>query len=566
MRVDDHRRPDPDALLAALKKEEARQCCGHLKIFLGMAAGVGKTYAMLEAARTQRAAGVDLAIAYVETHGRPETEALVTNLPLIPRRQVEYRGARLQEMDLDAVLARHPQLALVDELAHSNAPGSRHPKRYQDVLELLDAGIDVYTTVNVQHLESRADAVRQITGATMLETVPDSILEKADNVELIDLAPDELRQRLAEGKVYIGEQRAEVAAANFFRLGNLTALREMALRLTAERVDHQLQDYMQLKQISGPWKSGERLMVAVSTSPLAERLVRWTRRMAYSLEAPWLAVYVETSRPLSEAMRAQVARTLALAHELGGEVITTAGADIPAELLRVARQHNVTQIVIGKPVRSLWLDLIWDRFLVNRFIHNSGDIDIYLVTAQEKETRPHEARRSRWARWSLFRPQLNSGPRDYLLALGAIVAMAAASTILQPHLGYRGVAVLLLFTVSTLGLVVGRGPVLAAAALGALLWDFFFIPPHFTLAITSPEDILLVALYFIIALVVGTLTTRLRQQTQASQNRETRAEALYALAHEVASAASMDGVLRAAVAQISQVFDAEAVIWLPGET
>jgi len=262
----DHTRPDPDALLAAVTKEEAKQKRGQLKIFFGMAAGVGKTYAMLEAAAERLAEGIDVVIGYVETHGRAETEALVVGLPIMPRRKLDYRGTLFEEMDLDAILLRHPQLVLVDELAHTNIPGTRHPKRYQDVLELIAAGIDVYTTVNVQHLESRADTVRQITGTTVRETVPDSILEMAHEIELIDLAPEDLQKRLAEGKVYLGD-RAEAAAHNFFRTGNLTALREMALRLTAERVDHQLQDYMQINQIAGPWKSGERLMVAISSSP-----------------------------------------------------------------------------------------------------------------------------------------------------------------------------------------------------------------------------------------------------------------------------------------------------------
>jgi two-component system sensor histidine kinase KdpD len=560
----DARRPDPDALLAAIQKEEGRAQRGKLKIFLGMAAGVGKTYAMLEAARDQRAAGVQVAIGYVETHGRAEAEALVIGFEIIPRRRLEYRGTFLEEMDLDAVLACHPQLALVDELAHTNAPGARHPKRYQDVLELLDSGIDVYTTVNIQHLESRADTVQQITGAVIHETVPDSLIEKADSLELIDLAPDELRQRLAEGKVYIGEQRAEVAAQNFFRLGNLTALREMALRLTAERVDQQLRDYMQLKQIPGPWKSRERLMVAVSTSHLSERLVRWTRRMAYSLEAPWLAVYVETPRPLTDAMRARLSRTLALARELGGEVITTAGENIPAELLRVARQHNVTQIVIGKPLRSFWLDLIWDRFLVSRLIRESGNIDIYVVTGQEENARPADKRPWR-PRLPALNAQFRSGPVDYLWAVAAVGVVAGISAIVSPIVDYHSVALLLLFAVSSLGLFVGRGPVLLAAALSALVWDFFFIPPRFTLAVSTLDDVLLMGMYFIIALVIGTLTSRLRRQARTIQSREVRTEALYALAREVASAVTMDDVLKAAVLQTEQVFDAQVAFLLPDE-
>jgi two-component system, OmpR family, sensor histidine kinase KdpD len=284
-------RPDPDALLAAIQKEDEKQQRGKLKIFFGMAAGVGKTYAMLDAAHARKADGVDVIVGYVETHKRAETEALVSGLEVIPRQKLEYRGTWLDEMDLDAILARKPQLVLVDELAHTNAPGTRHPKRYQDVIELLEAGINVYTTVNVQHFESRADTVRQITGITVHETVPDTVLDLADEVELIDLSPEDLRKRLAEGKVYTPE-KTEIAADNFFRVGNLTALREMALRLTAERVDHQLQDYMQIKQIAGPWKSSERLMVAVGASGFSEKLIRWTRRTALdcgicrNIEAP----------------------------------------------------------------------------------------------------------------------------------------------------------------------------------------------------------------------------------------------------------------------------------------
>ncbi len=324
--MNDERRPDPDALLAAIQRQEARAERGRLKIFFGMAAGVGKTYTMLQAGHEAVAEGRDVVVGIVETHGRAETRTLLDGLERLPRLRLEYRGAILEEMDLDALLARRPQLALVDELAHTNAPGARHAKRFQDVLELLEAGIDVYTTVNVQHFESRADAVRQITGVTVYETVPDSILDLADAIELIDLTPEELRKRLAEGKVYTPE-RVEVAAHNFFRTGNLTALREMALRLTAEHVDHQLQDYMDIKRIAGPWKSAERLMVAVGPSPFSERLIRWTRRMAYNLEAPWLAAHIETTRPMSEEEQDRLTRNLSLARELGGEVVTSASGE-----------------------------------------------------------------------------------------------------------------------------------------------------------------------------------------------------------------------------------------------
>lgn len=548
--AEDHR-PDPDALLAALQRQEAAVQRGKLKIFFGMSAGVGKTYKMLEAAQQRRADGVDVAVGYVETHDRPETEALLEGLPVIPRRKVEYRGIVLEEMDVDAILTRRPQLALVDELAHTNAPGSRHLKRYQDVLELLDAGIDVYTTVNVQHLESRADTARQITGVTVRETVPDSVFEIASDVELVDLAPEALLERLAEGKVYTGGERAELAARNFFRLGNLTALREMALRLTAERVDHQLQDYMTLKRITGPWKSGERLMVAVGPNPLSERLVRWTRRMSYNLEASWIAVHVETPRSLTPQQQEQLGHVLALADELGAEVITTWEGDVVHGLLRVARERNVTQIVIGKPPRSRFRDWL-SGALVDRLLRESGDIDVYVVTGDKSgRSRPPG-----------FQLELLSGARQYLLAALVVGLAAALNLLVLPLVGYRVVAISLLLVVSILAMVVGRGPILLAAALSALLWDILFIPPRLSLTISELEDALMLVAYFIVALVTGSLTSRLRAQEQAVRRRERRNVALYAFARDIASARTLDAMLQATVQQIGQAFDAEVAVLL----
>src|SRR6202007_2351571 len=346
-------RPDPDALLAQMKREEAESARGKLKIFFGMSPGVGKTYAMLEAAREKQAEGCEVVVGIAETHGRKETEALLEGMPIMPRTQIDYRGTKLTEMDLDAILTWHPGLAIVDELAHTDAPGSRHPKRYQDVLELLDAGVSVYTTLNVQHVASRSDTVRQITGITVSETIPDSVIDLADEIVLVDLTPEQLRGRLAEGKVYLGE-RAEWAAKNFFKESNLTALREMALRLVAEHVDRDLRDIMSEERIPGPWKSGDRLLVAVSASPYSERLIRYTRRLAASMEASWIVANIEGPRPLSPEEQARLTRYLALARQLGAEVISTPGHDIGETLLRVAHQHNVTQIVLGKPLSSGW--------------------------------------------------------------------------------------------------------------------------------------------------------------------------------------------------------------------
>jgi two-component system, OmpR family, sensor histidine kinase KdpD len=537
--VPDDLRPDPDALLAAIQKQEATQKRGKLKVFFGMSAGVGKTYAMLEAAQKEKKAGCDVVIGYVETHGRKETDALIEGLPLLPRKEVEYRGVKLTEMDLDALLARRPQLALIDELAHTNASGSRHTKRYQDVLELLDAGIDVYSTLNVQHVASRADTVRQISGSTVQEIVPDSVLDAAE-IELIDIPPDELLQRLDEGKVYVPE-RADIAIFNFFREGNLTALREMALRLTAERVGQDVRDYMQAMQIAGPWKSGHRLLVAVSPSPYSEQMVRWTRRLADSLNCPWVALYVETSRALTEPEQTRLTKHLALARELRAEVITTTDEDIVRGLLRVARQHNVTQIVVGKTGgHPLW-GFLRGGSMLRRLVSESGDIDIHIVRADSLERlQPSPAWRS---------PQGSEG-RQYLTAL------------LDSVLGRRTIALNFLLAVVGLALFVGRGPVVVAATLSALVWNFFFLPPRFTFYITNFEDAMMFGMYFVIALVLGQLIARIRAQEKAERRREERATALYLLTRELADARTLDEIARRVVQHVGGAFKAPVAILL----
>lgn len=557
--MNDEHRPDPDALLAAIQRQEAREERGRLKVFFGMAAGVGKTYTMLQAGHEAQAEGRDVVIGVVETHGRAETRELLEGLEQLPRLRLEYRGALLEEMDLDALLVRRPQLALVDELAHTNIPGARHAKRYQDVIELLGAGIDVYTTVNVQHFESRADAVHQITGITVQETVPDSILDLADAIELIDLTPEELRKRLSEGKVYTPE-RVELAARNFFRTGNLTALREMALRLTAEHVDHQLQDYMDIKRIAGPWKSAERLMVAVGPSPFSEKLIRWTRRMAYTMEASWLAATVETTTPLSADARQRLSRHLNLARDLGAEVVATAGDDVAKSLLRLAQQRNVTQIVVGKPQEAGWRKALRRPTLVDRIIDDSGDIDIYVVTGDEpagrstgRLTLPLLRERSPW--------------QHYLWAALLIVAITLLDALLIsrfPLISYLTVGLTDLLVVLIVAGRLGRGPALLAATLSAFSWNFLFIEPRFTLQITRAQDIVLFFLYFATALIAGNLAARLRSQERLARSHADRTTALYALAHERATAVDMDDVLRVAVTQIGMVFDAETAI-LPAD-
>lgn len=555
----DEHRPDPDTLLAAVQREEARHVRGRLKIFFGMSAGVGKTYAMLEAAQQRLADGVDVVVGYVETHKRSETDALLDGLPILPRKMLEYRGSVLQEMDIDAILKRRPQLVLVDELAHTNAGGSRHPKRYHDVLELLAAGIDVYTTVNVQHLESRADTVAQITGIVIRETVPDTLIDIADEIELIDLDPDELLKRLAEGKVYTPD-RAELASRNFFRKGNLSALREMALRLTAEHVDQQMQDYMQVKHIQGPWKSRDRLMVAISPSPLSERLIRWTRRTAYTLKAPWLAVYIEPAEPLKEAQKAQLGRNLSLVRKLGGEVIVASGNDMAQEIMQIAQQRNVTQIIVGKAVHNWFRDMMRGGSMVNRLIAISGDVDIYVITGDKAES-PE--------RTPISLPNIHSEPNQYAIAAGVVIAATVVSQVLAAFVGYREfvgykeTALIMLFVIVLLANFVGRGPILFAATLSAVLIEFLSIPPRFSFQINSLQDGLILGLYFIIALVTGNLTARLASQKKLMRQREDRTNALYRMARQMTQATDMDTLIQGIVQTVCDVFKADVAILMP---
>jgi two-component system sensor histidine kinase KdpD len=549
MATRDETRLDPEVLLRSLKRAEEKEGRGRLKIFFGMCAGVGKTYEMLQAGQEAKKKGTDIVIGYVETHGRAETEALVSGLTVIPRKKIEYRGVSLEEMDLDATLTRKPRLVLVDELAHTNAPGSRHTKRYLDVIELLDNGIDVYTTLNVQHLESRADTVAQITGAIVRETVPDSAFERADEVEVVDLPPDELLKRLAEGKVYAPE-RSQRAIQNFFRLGNLTALREMTLRLGAERVDRQLRDYMQTERIRGPWKSGNRLVLGLTASPHAVQLIRWTRRIAFTMQANWIAVFVERSRPLTETEKDQLAKNLALARELGAEIITTADEDVGAALLRVAREQNASQIIVGRSGKK-WF---WQKSLIDRLLELSTDIDVYVTSGEE----PTDG----GMKWRFVIPEIHSGPTQYTTASAIVLFISSLCYPFSDFLGYQTVSLILLLTVVLLPLRLGVGPVILAALLSALSWDYFFIPPRFTFAIATKQDVLMVLTYFAIAAVTGILTVRVRARERAVRSREERAVALYALTNDLSSAKNQDDVVKAAVANIKKFFNADLAVFV----
>ena len=546
-------RPDPDALLASLNREEQRARRGQLKVFFGMCPGVGKTYAMLNAAQQELLDGVNLAVGVVETHGRPETEALLTGLPIIPRKRISYKNIQLTEMDLEAILERKPKLVLVDEFAHTNAPGSRHPKRYQDVVELLDAGISVYTTLNVQHIESRADAVRQITGATVHETVPDSVFGLADQIELVDLTPEALRERLNEGKVYM-DGRAAVAAENFFKDTHLTALRELALRFVAEHVDKRLRELRSVGTLKTVWRSGERLLVAVGPSPSSTQLVRWTRRMAASQGASWIAVSVESTTTLDLESQRRVERNLSLARELGAEVVVTHDDDVADALVRVALQNNATQIVVGKSLRPRWIDSLRGGNLVDRLLKIGGSIDIYVVPAERASGNP--------APWINWRPVPNSPAREYVEVMTVLAVLTLASWFVVPHSGYMAVGLFYLLAVIVLSLRVGRGPVVAAGVVSALSWDFLFIPPLFTFTIAKLEDRLMFGTYFVVAVVSGHLTARIRDQERNERMREDRSTALFHLTQALSNARTLDDAVFAALRQADAHFGGQSALLL----
>jgi two-component system sensor histidine kinase KdpD len=537
-------RPDPDALLASFQQEQARAGRGKLKVFLGMCPGVGKTYAMLRAAREEHSSVANLVVGIVETHGRAETQAQLEGLDVLPRLKIAYHGTTLEELDLEALLARKPSIALVDELAHTNAPGSRHAKRWQDVVELLDAGINVFTTINIQHVESRSDVVRQITGVTVHETVPDSVLALADQFELIDLTPEALQERLREGKVYLGD-RAATAQENFFQEAHLAALRELALRFTAERVEDRVRQLRGNRRVV--WRSGERLLVAVSSSPFSAQLVRWTRRLSAALGAPWLAVYVENSRTLPAEQQRLLDKNLALARELGAEVIHTHDDNVASALVRLALQHNATQIVIGKSRENRWLNLLRGGSLVDRLVAIGGAIDISVVPAEE-----HRPER----RWLKLDGEIRFDSKEFGL-ITTVVGMVTVFGLILPVDYYLAVGLVYLLGVIALSLRVGRWPVLAAGVLSAVTWNYLFIPPKYTFVINKLEDALLFGTYFVVALVSGQLTARIRSQARNERLREERATALFHLTRALAAADTLDDAVFAALRQADGLFAAQ---------
>jgi two-component system, OmpR family, sensor histidine kinase KdpD len=542
---------DPDQILHFIRLSEERASKGKLKVFLGMCAGSGKTYSMLKAAQQLKTDGADVVVGYVETHGRVETEALTEGLEIVPRFCKIYKDISLTEMDLDTILRRKPQIVLVDELAHTNIPESRHLKRYQDIEELLNQGIGVYTTLNVQHLESRSETVEEITGIPIREKVPDSFLQYAE-IELIDVTPDILLKRLSEGKIYIPE-KAINASKNFFRKGNLHALREMALRFTAERVDIDLLEYMRTKNINTTWKTTEKLMVAVGPSPASQKLIRWTRRMAYNLGAQWIAVSIDLGEDQSRKVKELTNRNLELARELGAKIIQITDYDVVTGIQKVALQYNVTQVVVGKTNEHPLRNYLNGGSIVDRLLKNGQNIDIYVVNTCEQSNRPPLFRRSKIQRHNW---------KEYLSATLAMLLLGLLCYPVRDYIGYQTVGLLFLLGISALSLNIGRLPIVYAALLGSLVWDFFFIPPQFTFHINSLHDVITLIANFVVALTGGTLLGRLRKNQRSLQKSQENIRVLFSILENLNNAMSIKEVVSRTRKELKRNFHADAILYL----
>ncbi len=552
-----HMRPNPDQLLAQVQAVEQKQARGKLKLFFGAAPGVGKTYAMLESARKAAKEGADVLVGYIEPHARPETQSLVLGLDVLNRREVEYRGAQVFEFDLSAALQRKPGLILVDELAHTNALGSSHTKRWQDVIELLDAGIDVYSTLNVQHLESLNDVIAQITGVAVRETVPDWVFENADEIELVDLAPDDLLERLRDGKIYLPEQ-AQRAISHFFQKGNLIALRELALRQSAQRVDAQMVEFRRENAIEQTWPAAERLLVCVSSSPGSAKLVRATRRMAASLKASWVAVHVETpaSMKMSADDRQRLTRNLRLAEQLGGETAMISGSKLVDAVIAYARNRNVSKIMVGKPQQPRWRDLLRGPF-VYELARRCGDIDVYIISGDQDTETPRSVapRVGKSLAWG------------YAWATIAVAICTAISLTLDRLSSSDGkivnMVMVYLLGVVAVSLRLGRGPSMLTSLAGVIAFDFFFIAPRLTFAVQDTQYIFTFVVMFVTGVVISSLVARLAAQAALAQRGEQRTMSLYGMSREFAAIQARETIVAVAMRHLAQAVDGQVCLLLP---
>ena len=550
--MDDHdQRPDPDALLRQTQAEETQRTRAKFKIFLGYAPGVGKTYKMLELARQLFLQNIDIVIGYVELHRRYDTNMLWLGFDFLPRRRVLYRGTHLEEFDLEAALERRPQVLLLDELAHTNAPGGRHAKRWQDALDLLDAGIDVHTTLNVQHVESLNDIVAQITGVRVRETVPDSVLERADEIELVDSPPDELLARLAEGKVYVREQAAR-ATEHFFKRGNLLALRELSLRVAAQNAGADVQEYRQAHEIEATWPTAERILVCVGPGPASARLVRAASRMAARLDAPWTAVFVEGAGSLTEADRQRLEAHLGLAESLGGESVRLSGGRVSEAILEYARQHNVTRLILGKPTHWRLRDLLRGS-LLDEIVRGSQDIDVHVISG-EPGSEPQQA--------ELRKPQ-RSQRQGYLWAGGLVSVATVAAIPARDFLALPDLVMIYLLIIMIVAARFGRGPSVLASALSVLGYDVFFIPPYYTFAVHDQRHFFTFLMMFVVGLLISGLTSRIRRGEQEARGREVRTAALYALSRDLSSSLDPDQVAAVTAQHAAEILRAGVAVLLP---
>jgi two-component system sensor histidine kinase KdpD len=546
-------RPSPEAMLKLAQAEEAQADRGRLKIFLGYAAGVGKTFSMLSAARQRKREGRDVVAAYVESHGRTETDALLEGLETMPKLRLDYQGVPLFELDLDAVLQKHPQIALVDELAHTNAPGSRHEKRWQDVQELLTAGIDVYTTVNVQHFESLNDVVEKITGVVVRETVPDLLLDLAAEIQLVDIPPDELLERLGQGKIYIPEQ-ATRAMEKFFQPGNLIALRELSLRRAASRVDDQMRCYMETRALSGPRSVAERLLVCISGSPFGEKLMRTTRRLADEMKAPWHAVYIETpdTGRFSRENRERIWRDLRLAESMGATVASVTASTVAEAVADYAGRHNITKIVVGKPTRPRWRELLRPP-IVDQIIRASGEIDVYVVSMSlgERRTATQQRRQIRAIPWA-----------GHAMAVALVAGTTLLCSLVHPFFSPTNTVMFYLLAVVLAAVRLGLQPAVLTAFLGVLAFDFFFVAPRFSLAVSDVEYLMTFAGFLTVGLVISSTVARSRERAESLRLREVQTASLYYLSRDLAGAADLVAITGAVLRNIRESLKAEIVVFL----